>query len=136
MNRGQRGFTLIEMMIVVAIIGILAALAIPMFQDYTRRARISEGFGMAVGFKGAVAEFYATNNRWPSNNAEAGLADTITGQDVASVLVTASGTITITYDLVRLGGNTITFTPVSTPGGIAWSCTSSFPLSLLPASCR
>ena len=127
---------MIEMMIAVAIIGILAALAIPMFQDYTRRARISEGFGMAVGFKGAVAEFYATTNRWPSNNAEAGLADTVTGQDVTSVSVAPTGAITITYDLVRLGGNTVTFTPVSTAGGIAWSCTSSFSPSLLPSACR
>jgi type IV pilus assembly protein PilA len=136
MKTGQRGFTLIELMIVVAIIGILASVAIPMFQEYARRSRVVEGFGMAVGFKGSVAEYYAANSQWPTSNASAGLGSVITGQDVTDVTVGPGGVITITYHATRLNGNTVTLTPEATPGGIAWTCTSTFAVTLLPPSCR
>ena len=74
MKRVQQGFTLIELMIVVAIIGILAAIAIPQYAEYTNRARVSEGLQLAAGAKTAVSEFYSANNAYPSSNPEAGLA--------------------------------------------------------------
>src|SRR5690606_2204422 len=77
MRKMQQGFTLIELMIVVAIIGILAALAIPAYQDYTIRAKVAEGVNMAAAARTAVSEFFISQNEWPSSNGEAGLDDKI-----------------------------------------------------------
>ncbi len=74
MKRVQQGFTLIELMIVVAIIGILAAIAIPAYQDYIARAQMSEAMNLADGAKASVAEYYMNNGEWPTDNATAGLA--------------------------------------------------------------
>ncbi|MBP8283974.1 MAG: pilin, partial [Chromatiaceae bacterium] len=89
----QSGFTLIELMIVVAIIGILAAIAIPAYQDYTKRAHVAEGMTLAGGSKTAIAEFYMSNGVFPSTNASAGLADagTIIGNAVTKVGVGSDG---------------------------------------------
>lgn len=80
----QKGFTLIELMIVVAIIGILSMFALPAYQDYTKRTHIAEGLSLASMAKSAVTEYYAVNGIWPSTNAEVGLgqAQTISGQAV------------------------------------------------------
>lgn len=137
MKSAQKGFTLIELMIVVAIIGILAAVALPAYQDYTRRARVTEGLSLASGAKTAVAEFASSNNAWPANNASAGLADSITGAAVTSVAV-ADGTITVTYNtLVSSAATTITLVPASSAGGIQWTCAGgTLSGALRPASCR
>ncbi|EMU4060306.1 pilin [Neisseria gonorrhoeae] len=74
MNTLQKGFTLIELMIVIAIVGILAAVALPAYQDYTARAQVSEAILLAEGQKSAVTEYYLNNGKWPENNTSAGVA--------------------------------------------------------------
>ncbi|HEZ7165292.1 TPA: pilin [Neisseria meningitidis] len=95
MNTLQKGFTLIELMIVIAIVGILAAVALPAYQDYTARAQVSEAILLAEGQKSAVTEYYLNHGEWPKNNTSAGVASssTIKGKYVQSVTV-ANGVIT------------------------------------------
>ncbi|HFB5410571.1 TPA: pilin, partial [Neisseria gonorrhoeae] len=89
MNTLQKGFTLIELMIVIAIVGILAAVALPAYQDYTARAQVSEAILLAEGQKSAVTEYYLNNGEWPENNTSAGVASAseIKGKYVESVTV-------------------------------------------------
>ncbi|HGT2237262.1 TPA: pilin [Neisseria gonorrhoeae] len=95
MNTLQKGFTLIELMIVIAIVGILAAVALPAYQDYTARAQVSEAILLAEGQKSAVTEYYPNNGKWPANNGNAGVASPadIKGKYVESVTV-ANGVVT------------------------------------------
>ncbi|EMT2858893.1 pilin, partial [Neisseria gonorrhoeae] len=95
MNTLQKGFTLIELMIVIAIVGILAAVALPAYQDYTARAQVSEAILLAEGQKSAVTEYYLNNGKWPANNGNAGVASPadIKGKYVESVTV-ANGVVT------------------------------------------
>ncbi|ENV8274327.1 pilin, partial [Neisseria gonorrhoeae] len=96
MNTLQKGFTLIELMIVIAIVGILAAVALPAYQDYTARAQVSEAILLAEGQKSAVTEYYLNNGEWPENNDSAGVASSptdIKGKYVKSVTV-AKGVVT------------------------------------------
>ena len=126
----QKGFTLIELMIVVAIIGILAAIAIPAYQDYTTRAQVTEGLNMAGAAKAAVTETYTATGGWPANNTAAGLAAVptdIKGKYVDSVSVT-NNQITITYRNTApantgIQGGTLFLTAgVSNNGDVAWQC--------------
>ncbi|HHP2760536.1 TPA: pilin [Neisseria meningitidis] len=90
MNTLQKGFTLIELMIVIAIVGILAAVALPAYQDYTARAQVSEAILLAEGQKSAVTEYYLNHGIWPANNSDAGVASSasdIKGKYVKSVEV-------------------------------------------------
>ncbi|HGG9883936.1 TPA: pilin, partial [Neisseria meningitidis] len=90
MNTLQKGFTLIELMIVIAIVGILAAVALPAYQDYTARAQVSEAILLAEGQKSAVTEYYLNHGEWPKNNTSAGVASSATdikGKYVKSVEV-------------------------------------------------
>ncbi|HEZ4654315.1 TPA: pilin [Neisseria meningitidis] len=97
MNTLQKGFTLIELMIVIAIVGILAAVALPAYQDYTARAQVSEAILLAEGQKSAVTEYYLNHGEWPGNNSSAGVATSanIKGKYVKEVTV-ANGVITAT----------------------------------------
>ncbi|HGG9929362.1 TPA: pilin [Neisseria meningitidis] len=97
MNTLQKGFTLIELMIVIAIVGILAAVALPAYQDYTARAQVSEAILLAEGQKSAVTEYYLNHGEWPANNSSAGVATSadIKGKYVKEVEV-ANGVVTAT----------------------------------------
>jgi type IV pilus assembly protein PilA len=135
----QQGFTLIELMIVVAIIGILAAVAVPAYQDYTKRASVTEGLSLAAAAKTAVMDFWATNGKLPNSNASAGIAgaSSIKGNAVTSVAIGTNGLITITYNTKVDSGKTLELSPVSANGAIQWKCRAgTVQAKYLPASCR
>jgi type IV pilus assembly protein PilA len=128
MTKLQKGFTLIELMIVVAIIGILAAIAIPAYQDYTIRAQVSEGMNLAAAAKAAVAESFLNRGTAPANRTVAGMSATATdtsGKYVTGVQV-ANGTITIAYGNEansQINGLTLEIVPYVTPDrSVAWRC--------------
>ena len=140
----QQGFTLIELMIVVAIIGILAAIAIPAYQDYTIRAQVSEGLNLSGGAKAAVTEYFQDRGTMPTDNALAGLADEdqIQGKYVVEVLVT-NGVIAVEYGNSAhaiITGTHLELTPnTSRAGSVQWDCataTGEIENKHLPAACR
>jgi type IV pilus assembly protein PilA len=148
MNQASKGFTLIELMIVVAIIGILAAVAIPAYQDYTIRTKVSEGVNLAAGSKTAVEEARIALGRYPESvlpaNISYGLASpaSITGNNVSQIEVGASGVITVTFNNdTTINGKTIILKPnAHSSGSIKWSCTqpggNTIASQYRPANCR
>jgi len=141
---GQAGFTLIELMIIIAIIGILASLAMVSYKDYLMRSKISTGLELAASAKLAVSEFYSSEGRLPETNADAGLPmpTSTTSQYANSVgvgVAPSSGTVTITYEAIGdlAAGKTLLLVPEVVAGAVKWDCYSNdLGVTMTPTSCR
>jgi type IV pilus assembly protein PilA len=143
-QRISAGFTLIELMIVVAIIAILAAIAIPAYQDYLVRAQVTEGMSLGSGAKAAIWDFVSNTGRFPPSNKSAGLASTgsISGKYVSSVDV-RGGVIKVLYQGPKANKHIndpskyLVLSPITGAGSIVWTCTpSTLDRKYLPTSCR
>lgn len=145
MKRIQQGFTLIELMIVVAIIGILAAIAIPQYQNYTGRAQLSDAITMASGLKTAVSEIYQTSGSFDSaDSGSNGLSAAIASGagSYANAISVANGVITVTMKgsgvASCVSGATVTLTPTAgatQDAPIKWACTTSAAVGCRPSTC-
>jgi type IV pilus assembly protein PilA len=126
MHRHQSGFTLIEMMIVVAIIAILAGIAIPAYQNYTIRAQVTEGLNLSGGWKAAIAEYYANTGAWPSQTDLAGISASQSGGNYVDNITVSSGVIVIQYGAQSnqaINGQYLTLVPYATSNDdILWQC--------------
>ena len=142
----QKGFTLIELMIVVAIIAILAAIAIPAYQNYLIRSQVTEGATLADGAEVAIAEYHANTGSWGTTAQSVGVTSTaadISGKYVSGVAI-SKGVITATFGNTgnqkanaAIAGQTLKLSPsASNNGDIHWSCSGSVPAKYLPSSCR
>ena len=141
-KRHSSGFTLIELMIVVAIIAILAAIAIPAYQDYLIRAQVTEGMSLAGGARSAIWDYVSNTGEYPPSNKSAGLPPKaeIRGSYVSSVDVTG-GKISIAFQGAKanqaIRNALFVLSPTTTGGSILWSCKpSTLDGKYLPTSCR
>jgi len=140
----QKGFTLIELMIVVAIIGILAAVAIPAYQDYTIRAKVTEVLGIAAAAKTSISEYYSSMGTMPTGAAGAGVNTSAAQSTYISAIAftRASSTVSrVAYTVANLGPATgvIAFEGTGSANGVQWTCnnaTTTVPEKYLPANCR
>lgn len=121
----QKGFTLIELMIVIAIIGILAAIAIPAYQNYTIRSQVTEGLTLGDGWKTAISEYYANTGCWPVVGNLTGTCNSV-GKYESSVTVTSGGTIQVTYGNqanAKISGSVLYITPYTNANNdVLWQC--------------
>ena len=142
MKRVQQGFTLIELMIVVAIIGILAAVALPAYQDYTIRAKMSEVIGLAAGAKTSASEYYVSMGKMATGAAGAGVnTSALQSTYVSAITYANTGTTvaTLTYTITNLAPATgnVVFVGTGSANGVQWTCnTSTVQSKYLPANCR
>ena len=142
MKKAQQAFTLIELMIVVAIIGILAAIAMPAYQRYVIRAQIAEGLNLSGPLKVGVTDFYENNGVFPANNSEAALETpaSYTGSYVTSISISGA-VISILYGNAanaEINGSAVNITATPYQGSMTWVCASAGVISdnHLPSSCR
>ena len=139
--RQHSGFTLIELMIVVAIIAILAAIALPAYQDYVVRSQVSEGLSLSTSAKAGIATYYGQHASFPADNGAAGLAppQSISGRHVASVTIAnGTGTIDVAFSSSassKLHGQILTMQATDTIGSLSWQC-GGVDSKYLPTSCR
>ena len=150
MKSVQKGFTLIELMIVIAIIGILAAVAVPQYQNYTARAQIAEALSLAGSLKTSLSEFYASKGVWPADMAAAGMdSATSTPNVVSSIDFTTADTVatitvvireTVASGIGASDNNQLNLTGTVGDSGISWACSApssnGVPSQYLPANCR
>ena len=140
LQQSQKGFTLIELMITVAIVGILAAVALPAYQNYTIRAQVSEGFVLSGGVQTAVVESYAQTGAYPLTLSAIGITAAPTGKYTSGVAM-AAGVITVTYGAganTKVTGGQVVLTPTDDgQGNIHWKCTTVAPVTTayVPSSC-
>lgn len=138
----QKGFTLIELMIVVAIVGILAAVAIPAYNDYVQRAQASEAFSVVGGMQTAISAFAQENGTYPAAaDITSGIGAAVTGKYSSAATTAGSGVITVTMSAASgadVTGKIVKFTPPGTIAGATsfpFACTSNAPVKFLPKSC-
>jgi len=138
MTNRCKAFTLLEMMLVIAIIGIMATFAIPAFQDYVVRARVMEGMSMSMPARIAVTEAYMANHEYPVSQQSAGYQSPAPSKNVDNISISSgTGVITISYT-AQAGGGTLILTPeVKDDGQITWDCQQgTLPEKFKPRVCR
>jgi type IV pilus assembly protein PilA len=136
MRRLQQGFTLIELMIVLVILGILAGIAIPSYQDYIKRAKVAELIAYATAAKSNISEYIITHNKYPSGLTNAGISFT-PSQYIRRMSFNSDGTLLLEGNKDTLGAEiSLSFKANAEPQGISWTCSAVSGTQYVPASCR